>query len=266
MSQVTVVNRTELLAAATVVAATVFLVAPPLAQAHPMFPLAPPCSQYVFTGGFSMRQPGWQTFFSSTGPSAGGRAVTVNDDNVTKEKGNVSGGIQGNNVDLTIDWEPPGSPEHFTGTVSDDGQVHDGVVTGLGNTFSWDSINGPLGCGTPAAVPAPPPPLKIPESNSLTISPRAGVTPGPPPPSGTPLQGPTVSATPGLAGVTFHITDRSGVASRCTYSSEGFTSNGFSLPANGSFDLFVAAVREFRIRTGTVTCDNGTSAPTSVNY
>jgi hypothetical protein len=85
-------------------------------------------------------------------------------------------------------------------------------------------------------------------------------------PAAEPKQGPTVSANAGALGVTFHITDRSGVASQCTYSSEGFTSNSFALPANGSFDLFVPAIREFRNRTGTVTCDNGTSAGTSVQF
>ena len=78
-------------------------------------------------------------------------------------------------------------------------------------------------------------------------------------------QGPTVTPKDGLAGVTFHVTDRSGVASQCTYSSEGFDSS-FGLPANGSFDLFVPAVRLLKNRTGTVTCDNGTSTPTSVFY
>jgi hypothetical protein len=80
-----------------------------------------------------------------------------------------------------------------------------------------------------------------------------------------PKQGPTVSPHPGVGGVTFHITDRSGVASQCTYSSEGFES-GFGLPANGSFDLFVPAAPLLKNRTGKVTCDNGTSTDTSVFY
>jgi|SoiMethySBSTD1v2_1073268.scaffolds.fasta_scaffold1214220_1 hypothetical protein len=80
-----------------------------------------------------------------------------------------------------------------------------------------------------------------------------------------PMQGPLVSAQPGLTGVTFHVTDRSGVASQCTYSSEGYT-DSFGLPANGSFDLFVPAIRLFKTRTGTITCDNGTSTNTSVFY
>jgi hypothetical protein len=93
------------------------------------------------------------------------------------------------------------------------------------------------------------------------------VTPAAPPTQQAPApkQGPLVSGEPGLTGVTFHVTDRSGVASQCTYSSEGYT-DSFGLPANGSFDLFVPAVRLFKTRTGTITCDNGTSTNTSVFY
>ncbi|MEO3757998.1 hypothetical protein ABGB19_06880 [Mycobacterium sp. B14F4] len=93
------------------------------------------------------------------------------------------------------------------------------------------------------------------------------VTPAAPPAQQAPApkQGPLVSGEPGLTGVTFHVTDRSGVASQCTYSSEGYT-DSFGLPANGSFDLFVPAVRLFKTRTGTITCDNGTSTNTSVFY
>lgn len=87
----------------------------------------------------------------------------------------------------------------------------------------------------------------------------------PPPSQSAPKQGPLVSGEPGVAGVTFHVTDRSGVASQCTYSSEGYT-DSFGLPANGSFDLFVPAIRMFKTRTGTISCDNGTSTKTSVFY
>ena len=61
------------------------------------------------------------------------------------------------------------------------------------------------------------------------------------------------------------MTDRSGVASQCTYSSEGFDSS-FGLGANDSFDLFVPAIRLFKNRTGQITCDNGTSTKTSVFF
>lgn len=55
-----------------------------------------------------------------------------------------------------------------------------------------------------------------------------------------------------------------------TATTKAKTTNGFErafgLPANGSFDLFVPAIRLLKNRTGTATCDNGTSTPTSVFY
>lgn len=80
-----------------------------------------------------------------------------------------------------------------------------------------------------------------------------------------PKQGPAVNGTAGITGVTFHVTDRSGVASQCTYSSEGYT-DSFGLAANSSFDLFVPAIRLLKTRTGTISCDNGTSTNTSVFF
>ncbi len=150
--------------------------------------------------------------------------------------GNVTGGIKGRLVDFTITWSDNKGQARFTGAVGDNG-IANGTSTGpsipvnLWNPGPWTS-NEPLSCTAPEAQ------VK---------------------------QGPLVSADPGLTGVTFHVTDRSGVASQCTYSSEGYTDT-FGLPANGSFDLFVPAVRMFKSRTGTITCDNGTSTNTSVFY
>jgi hypothetical protein len=285
MSQLTTVNRSQLFAAATAITAVGFLIVATPARAGPMLPLTPPCSQYVFTGNFSLRQAnGYQVFFTSTGPATSGPAVAVSDNNVDKMQGGpVNGGIQGRNVDFTIHWTilPNGSKGHYTGVVGDDGFVHGDTTDELsGQRTHWDSINSPLGCSTPVAPPLAPaakPAVGLPgevtslpgngiSSSGPTLEPQAPSAPTAAPPAPKPLQGPTVSAQPGLTGVTFHVTDRSGVASQCTYSSEGFTSASFSLPANGSFDLFVPAIRQFRNRTGTVTCDNGTSASTSVFF
>ena len=95
------------------------------------------------------------------------------------------------------------------------------------------------------------------------VQPAAAPAQQAPPPAA--KQGPLVSASKEIGGVTFHVTDRSGVASQCTYSSEGYT-DSFGLPANGSFDLFVPAIPLGKTRTGTITCDNGTSTNTSVFY
>jgi hypothetical protein len=81
-----------------------------------------------------------------------------------------------------------------------------------------------------------------------------------------PLQGPGVSWNPRLGGLTAHITDRSGVASQCSYTSDFYT-RSFFLPANGTHDLaIVPAVPAFRNWDVTVSCDNGTSTQASTFF
>jgi hypothetical protein len=60
--------------------------------------------------------------------------------------------------------------------------------------------------------------------------------------------------------LTAHVTDHSGVASQCTYTS-GLVDRSFSLPANGTFDVVIApAVPAFRSWDVNVSCDNGAVA------
>ena len=160
----TFVNRSQLFAAATALSAVGLLMVPTPARAGPMFPLAPACTQYGFTGGFSLRQNnGFQVSFPATGPTAAGKAVAVGDDNVTKLTGTVRGGIQGRTVYLKIGWAG-GAIGVYSGTVGDDGFAHgsnheDGVVFD-GNSgpapSRWDATS-PLGC-----LDAPPPPVTPP--------------------------------------------------------------------------------------------------------
>lgn len=153
--------------------------------------------------------------------------------------GNVTG-----QIDFTISWDDPKTTARFIGTIHPDGKasgdsIGPEVPINLWKQGPWESTTKFECTNDPAQ--APPPPEK-----------KA-------------LQGPTVTTDTGLTGVTFRITDRSGVASQCTYSSEGFDKQ-FALPANATVDVFVPAVRQFRNRTGTITCDNGTSANTTVLY
>lgn len=90
-----------------------------------------------------------------------------------------------------------------------------------------------------------------------------GQTPPPPPdqspPPPAPKLGPTVSFNPVVGGLEAHITDRSGVASQCTYATDDYN-RSFALPANSTYDLrIVPAVPRFRNWNVTITCDNGTS-------
>ena len=160
MSHATIMSRSQLFAAATAMSAAGFLAVPTPAHAGPMFPLplAPPCNQYVFNGDFRIRQDnGWQTLFTSTGPGAGtGSAVSVNNDNVGKLTGGVSGGgINGHNVNVTVIWAGVGRG-NYTGTVGDDALVHRGVYVdqNSGNSVNWDSTS-PLGCNDAAPPPDP---------------------------------------------------------------------------------------------------------------
>jgi Domain of unknown function (DUF4189) len=93
-----------------------------------------------------------------------------------------------------------------------------------------------------------------------------------PPPSQPPSQppapklGPTVSFNPVLGGLEAHITDRSGVASQCTYVTDDFN-RSFGLPANSTYDLrIVPAVPQFRNWNVTITCDNGTSTQATTYF
>src|SRR5882757_6870758 len=95
---------------------------------------------------------GFQTFFTSTGSTAAGRAVSVNDDSVTKLTGVVSGGIQGRHVDITIRWDNS-VPLHYSATAGDDGYAHGSTDNGI----NWDSTLRPLDCSDPAASPPPHP-------------------------------------------------------------------------------------------------------------
>jgi hypothetical protein len=173
MSQLTIVNRSQLLAAATAIAALGLLVTgSPPAQAHPMlpFPLAPDCSQWGFPGNVSIFQTGAIVItFNSTGPVAKGVAKAKLD-NGEQMIGNISGGIQGDKLDFTIRWDGNAGLGHYTGVVTTttlpSGQVPGDAYgdtvdeNNPSSTGSWFT-EAPLVCTTPAAPPpaaAPPPP------------------------------------------------------------------------------------------------------------
>ena len=149
MSQVTIMKRPQLFAAATAITAVGFLTAAPPAQAAPE-----PCTQYGFNGNFVMRgADGWEvTVDAATGSAAVGNAVAIFDDGGAVRGFVRAGGIQGRNVDFTVSWinQPEDSVWTFTGTVSDDGLVHNGGPS------SWESTS-PLACMDvdPATKPLP---------------------------------------------------------------------------------------------------------------
>jgi hypothetical protein len=153
--------RTALtLAAATAITAVGFLTAAPPAHAHPILPLAPACSQYDFPALFWLKQAnGDSVEFNGNGPVAFGPAVATGGTYGAlhaPERG-VTGGITGDKVDLTIDWES-GAIGRYTGNVGTDGFAHGYTLDQAADAkqiVHWDSTV-PLVCTTPAASPATP--------------------------------------------------------------------------------------------------------------
>jgi hypothetical protein len=102
------------------------------------------------------------------------------------------------------------------------------------------------GCSNGDTLPPPPPP--------------------PPPAPPAPKLGPTVSFKPILGGLEADITDRSGVASQCTYVMDDIN-RGFALSANSTFDLrIIPAIPRFRDRSVSITCDNGTKTQATTRF
>jgi hypothetical protein len=93
-----------------------------------------------------------------------------------------------------------------------------------------------------------------------------GQVPPPPTTPAPPKPGPTVTFNPIPGGLDARITDRSGVSSQCTYTTDNFN-RSFALPANSTYDLrIVPAVPRFRNWNVTVGCDNYTATKTTVFF
>jgi hypothetical protein len=98
-------------------------------------------------------------------------------------------------------------------------------------------------------------------SNGDTLPP-----PPPPPAPPAPKLGPTASFHPILGGLEADITDRSGVASQCTYVMDN-VNRSFGLAANATFELkIVPLIPNFRDRSVTITCDNGTKTQATAHF
>ena len=266
MSQLTVVTRPQLLAAATALTAIGFLTIPAPAQAHPVLPLAPgACSQYLFNGNFSLKQSNGDTVvFSSIGPTASGNATATGGLNGPLH-GVVTGGIQGDKLDFTIVWNvnAPGttatSQGDYTGYVSADGFVH-GDTSERNAAFgddtpvahaSWDSTV-PLVCPTPAAAAAPPPPPPLigglpadtvvtPFSGARSVPPLNAAPPAPV----APHDAVTVSFgnfSP-FSGLPVTVTNSAAIAGTCTYdSTPGNFHHDFNLAPNGKTTFTISGI------------------------
>jgi hypothetical protein len=244
MPQAKVLSRSAMFAAATALTAVGFLNVPAPAQA------APACEKWGWPGGnFSIKAGNQTTTNMSTSQDrVVGRPFYISDGAPSSDAtyGNPSGGYTGSDIDITINWDQgPGAgyASHFVGKINDEG-LASGTLH-LGNRDdAWHSDN----------------------KFSCTVYKPAEQAPPPPPPAELPKQGPTVSWDPTIGGLVAHITDRSGVTSQCTYTSDFYT-RSFALKANSTFDLkIVPAIPQLRNWDVTISCDNGTSTQTTTFF
>jgi hypothetical protein len=187
MSHVTIVNRSQLFAAAaSAIGAVGLLIVSSPVQAHPMLPSAPAaCDQYRFNGNFSLKQATGDTVvFSSIGRVPSGNATATG--GRSELHGEViSGAIEhiDNKFDVVsfrIRWSAD-SIGHYRGDVSADGFAHGETYDELQAPFDifghvidakevlWDSTV-PLVCDTPASPP-PPTASPAPPQNPLLLEP-----------------------------------------------------------------------------------------------
>jgi hypothetical protein len=143
------------LAAATAIGAVGYLTVPAVAQAYPMVPLAPACTQYAFPGDYFdfYTTKEYKVSVQSTGTTLGPRAVTFFRFSGTNGVyGNASGRISGRSVNLNVNW-PDGTPGQYVGTIDDNGIAHGYVLNGGAD---WKSDT-PLTCTATTPDAAPPP-------------------------------------------------------------------------------------------------------------
>ena len=184
MSQLTIVNRSKLLAAATAITAVGFLTVSPPAQAHPTLPLplAPACSQWGFPGKFSLKQSNGDTVrFNATGSSPRGVLAEATTPNGVLQ-GSATGDITGDKFFIDIGWNVvPISAGQYSGVVGNDGFVHGETYDAYSTDTRalWDSTV-PLVCTTPAAsasapASAPAPAQQPAPPDAQTAAARLGV-------------------------------------------------------------------------------------------
>jgi hypothetical protein len=118
-------NRSRLFAAATITAAGALLTCPALAQARPMFPLAPPCGNWEFSGGYVLigeSTTGFSTRFDTAptpSTSVAGTAADGTDKKGGAHHGTAHGGISGRHIDVTVNWDN-GTYQGYVGDVTDE--------------------------------------------------------------------------------------------------------------------------------------------------
>ena len=169
--QAPILARTRMVAAATAVAASGVLTFAPPAQTAPE-----PCSQYAMNGDFIIQggNIGEVKVSPANGTKVVGDTFTIGDDGRAVHGFVQDGAIQGRDINFKISWIEESDPVWtFSGTVSDDGLVHRGLMHGAGFMSLWDSTT-PLACNDPDIATKP-----LPGNRITPPAPATTKVPGP---------------------------------------------------------------------------------------
>jgi hypothetical protein len=161
-------QKTLVAASAAAISTIGLLTCPALAQAEPMFPLAPACDNYELGNSGALLQlnqsDGVVVQLPTSGPSlqnAGpGRVMYLIPGRTEGTFGNAYGGIQGRNINFTVKWDQGPGAGHtntYTGRVGDDGFATGTTTSTDRATSNWRSTWG-HNCVYKPPVQAPPPP------------------------------------------------------------------------------------------------------------
>jgi hypothetical protein len=215
-------------AAVTAAGATMMMVAP--ARAIPTVPLAPGnCADFEFPGNVVFNiSSGDKLAFFAKGKDGSGPA---NWSNAVNFPGTFKGTIGLTFVD--VDFTDDKGTTHLQGVAAPNGIVSGTIRELNGVTFTSTS---PFACADKAAAAVP-------------------------------AHGPTMNFNPILGGMQVQVTDRSGVASQCTYTADNGFTRSFGLGPNATAKVnIVPAIPELRNWDVSVACDNGTRTDTTTFF
>jgi hypothetical protein len=189
--------------------------ATPIAHAFPIPPLAPACDSYEFPAGFNVKQSnGVDVSISNsktdTFHNDAASYLIPNYNNQTPTNGHAVGGIDGQTIDFTINWDNgPGAglSNHYTGVVNNNGTAQGTSVNNQNATDAWASAPLTLICATPAVAPAAAPAIPNPAPQQAPAAPVAAV----------PSNAVQVNINKVGANVNVVVTNTAALSGQCTY-------------------------------------------------
>ena len=221
------------------------LASSPLTQAAPPMPLSPPCSQWQYKGNMPITQTNGVRIDVPWGGTQVGGIANEFQGNEKRNVGSADGGVNGNNIDFTVNWTGNGGPGHYTASINNDGDVVLGVTTDSRNNRADWHTDARFTCAVAAAAPPAAPPPAAPAPPPVDTHAQAKVTN-----AITLTFGP-----PGFGKVTATVANSSDLTGKCHYHADPSNTNrDFTVNPHNSTDLTFTGFNTGTTYHATVTC------------